>query len=148
MTYCVTVKSTRYRGTKHKWRQKNAQKSKNTWFFCAPLSHRCKGGKLGRGVIDRVIKGECREHSFFAAHYNLAVTSSYAPTLFLLSSWRGKIDFAKLFLYYNLKVLRWFRMHTWTEIRMNQTWVHLESTGALRTPSIRPYKRAPTLLRY
>ena len=34
------------------------------------------------------------------------------------------------------------RKHTWTEIRLNPSWVYLESKGSARTPSIRTWERA------
>ena len=34
--------------------------------------------------------------------------------------------------------------HTWTDIKLNPTWVYLGSKSVMRTPSIRASKRAPT----
>ena len=36
--------------------------------------------------------------------------------------------------------------HTWIEMRLNPTWVYLESKGARRTPSSRAPKQAPTYI--
>ena len=45
---------------------------------------------------------------------------------------------------------RWYQnrllMHTWTKIRLNPTWVYLESKGAMRTPSIRAFNSSPHLI--
>ena len=38
-----------------------------------------------------------------------------------------------------------FGVHTWTDIRLNPTWVYLESKGAMKTPSIFASKQDPTL---
>ena len=82
---------------------------------------------------------------FGSAIYNIALAGKQTFSKFSFcifqqlqqSGWTAVIIFS---LRQNLNMLQ----HTWTEIKLNSTWVYLESKGAMRTPSIRASKWAPT----
>ena len=121
----------------HKW-EKAAESARRIqiWPTVLPKKVSKEGGEDGRGADPEV--RPLRTMDVFAGVGGLAIGLEQAG----VADAKWAIEYVKDAA--NAFKVRRLLNHTWTEIKLNLTWVYLGSKGAMRTPSIRVPKRAPT----